>query len=116
MQTAMCRLWRGQLSSISSECTLSAENTDVPRNRPRNGHEYISGDMSDADLEIPDDEPEAVRLHAALAVAVLALELIADDGRLNHPAMARAALGHLARHHPVSREHIDAPKPAAERA
>lgn len=70
--------------------------------------------MSDADLEIPDDDmPEAIRLHAALAVAVLALELIADDANLNHPAMARAALNHLRRRHPVSLEHMDPSRRAA---
>lgn len=70
--------------------------------------------MSERDLEMPDDDgdvdvPEAIRAHAALAVAILALELIADasiDDVRGGAAMARAALGHLYRKHPVSREHI----------
>jgi len=61
--------------------------------------------MSDADLELPDDEPEVFRLHSALGVAILALEMIADavDGR---HVMARAALNHLRRRHPVAVEHM----------
>lgn len=58
-------------------------------------------------MEDTDDElPEAYRLHQALAVAVLALELIAEGNDLNHPAMARAALGHLRRRHSDAVEHM----------
>lgn len=58
------------------------------------------------DLDEPDDDlPEAVRLHAALAVACLALRLIADD-TLPAQATARATLDLLRRKHPDAREHL----------
>lgn len=54
----------------------------------------------------PDDElPEAIRLHKALAIACLALELIADDSLPAKPT-ARAAIGLLRRNHPDAREHL----------
>lgn len=72
-------------------------------------HIYKVRKMSDAHLELPDSaEPEAIRLHSALAVAILALELIQDTPAGAEP-MARAALGHLYRRHPVSR-HLFGPE------
>lgn len=56
----------------------------------------------------PDDEelPEAVRLHAALAIACLALDLIAL-GTLSDPrAGARAAVKLLLRDYPETHEHL----------
>lgn len=70
--------------------------------------------MSD-DPEIPDydrppdddDLPEAIRLHKALAVACLALELIASE---NHRPVrtARATIRLLRKQHPDTREHLSA--------
>jgi hypothetical protein len=57
-------------------------------------------------LDEPDgDIPEAIRLHAALAVACLGLRLIAD-GTLPGQKAAAAALDVLRRQHPDAREHL----------
>lgn len=59
--------------------------------------------------EAPEEEaeelPEALQLHAALAIACLALELIADE---SFPAKAAAVqtIRLLRRDHPVAREHL----------
>lgn len=59
--------------------------------------------MEDTD---DDDLPEALRLHEALAVAILALELIAN-GEMHHPVVvAFSALNLLRKNHPDSREHM----------
>ena len=51
----------------------------------------------------PDDElPEVIKLHAALAVAVLGLDLIATGVPTDPQAAARATLDILRRKHPVA--------------
>lgn len=59
--------------------------------------------MEDADNDIP----ETIRLHAALAVACLALELIASENR-KPVATARATIRLLRRQHPDARQHVSA--------
>jgi hypothetical protein len=61
--------------------------------------------MEDTDEE---ELPEALRLHKALAVAILALELIAS-GDMPGPSTAAATLNHLRAKHPDSREHMMPP-------
>jgi hypothetical protein len=60
-------------------------------------------------IEEPDEEvPEAIRLHKALAVAILALELIASRD-MPGPSTAAATLNHLRAKHPDSHEHLTPP-------
>lgn len=67
-------------------------------------------------IEDPEDEvPEAVRLHSALAIACLALELIAD-GSLPGKPTASATIAILRRNHPDAREHLTGSDPSPDPA
>lgn len=52
----------------------------------------------------PDDVPDAFRLYAALGVAILALEMVADDRFSDPRATARASLNVLRKRHPCINE------------
>jgi transcriptional regulator with XRE-family HTH domain len=58
---------------------------------------------------IPDDSPAEVQLHAALSVAIFALDLIAShetEGGSFESHAAATALGILRRRHPIVAEHL----------
>jgi hypothetical protein len=59
--------------------------------------------MEDTDA---DELPEAIQLHAALALACLALDLIANDELSDPKRGAEAAITVLRRDYPVSRQHL----------
>lgn len=60
-------------------------------------------------METDEDLPEAIRLHKALAVACLALDLIAD-GSLPGQQTAARTIDLLRREHPDVIEHLGAPR------
>jgi hypothetical protein len=62
--------------------------------------------MQDNEPLFDDDMPEALQLHAALAVACLALDLIASGTMEDGQRAAQQALNILRRRHPVCAEHI----------
>lgn len=53
-----------------------------------------------------EDLPEAIHLHAALAMVIMALEMIADGKGPPPRIVARTALKILAERHPVAAEHL----------
>jgi hypothetical protein len=62
-------------------------------------------------MNTDDDLPEAIRLHSAIAMMIMCLEMIARDEGPPPKTIAQTALRVLRRKHPETVEHMTPEKP-----